>query len=239
MNDRTIPAGDNTPAKQPAKQRPQVGDYLMKIEEVPKEVRDYAVNKLSPKDADGNRLKDDAGKEVRAGIAAAKENGSYYGPVVLNNDKFIVQAVGKDRSYAVVHPKDKVELQGSTLAMLDAKKQLNGFNVQIHYTGDKAKAYPFKPKEATADQAQGQQRDQAPKAKEAKETMKPEALLAQAQEYAAGNIKNANQRAAFLKHMEAVTKQAFEPREQAAQQAAKPAPTKAQPAKQADKGIER
>ncbi|WP_150322269.1 hypothetical protein [Enterobacter hormaechei] len=69
--------------------------------------------------------------------------------------------------------------------------------------------------------------------------MKPEALLAQAQEYAAGNIKNANQRAAFLKHMEAVTKQAFEPREQAAQQAAKPAPTKAQPAKQADKGIER
>ena len=150
-----------------------------------------------------------------------------------------MQAVGKDRSYAVVHPKDKVELQGSTLAMLDAKKQLNGFNVQIHYTGDKAKAYPFKPKEATADQAQGQQRDQAPKAKEAKETMKPEALLAQAQEYAAGNIKNANQRAAFLKHMEAVTKQAFEPREQAAQQAAKPAPTKAQPVKQADKGIER
>ena len=86
MNDRTIPAGDNAPAKQPAKQRPQVGDYLMKIEEVPKEVRDYAINKLSPKDADGNRLKDDAGKEVRAGIAAAKENGSYYGPVVLNND---------------------------------------------------------------------------------------------------------------------------------------------------------
>ncbi|HBN8308912.1 TPA: hypothetical protein L3685_005977 [Pseudomonas aeruginosa] len=103
MNDRTIPAGDNAPAKQPAKQRPQVGDYLMKIEEVPKEVRDYAVNKLSPKDADGNRLKDDAGKEVRAGIAAAKENGSYYGPVVLNNDKFIVQAVGKDRSYLEAH----------------------------------------------------------------------------------------------------------------------------------------
>lgn len=29
MNDRTIPAGDNAPAKQPAKQRPQVGDYLI------------------------------------------------------------------------------------------------------------------------------------------------------------------------------------------------------------------
>ena len=68
---------------------------------------------------------------------------------------------------------------------------------------------------------------------------KPEALLAQAQEYAASNIKNANQRAAFLKHMEAVTKQAFEPREQAAQKAAKSAQTKAQPAKQADAGIER
>lgn len=223
MNERAIPAGDNAPAKQPAKQHHhQVGDYLMKIEEVPKEVRDYAVNKLSPKDA--------TGKEVRTGIAVAKENGSYYGPVVLNNDKFIVQAVGKNRSYAVVHPKDNVELQGFTLALLDAKKQLNGFNVQIHYTGDKAKAYPFKPKEAIADHAQGQHRDQAPK---------PEALLAQAQEYAASNIKNANQRAAFLKHMEAVTKQAFEPREQAAQKAAKSAQTKAQPAKQADAGIER
>lgn len=36
MNDLTIPAGNNAPAKQPAKERPQVGDYLMKIEEVPK-----------------------------------------------------------------------------------------------------------------------------------------------------------------------------------------------------------
>jgi len=237
MNDRTHSAGDNAQAKQPARQRPQVGDYLMKIEEVPKEVRDYAINKISPKDAEGHPLKDGEGKDVRAGIAVAKENGSYYGPVVLNNDKFIVQAVGKDRSYAVVHPKDKVELQGSTLAMLDAKKQLNGFNVQIHYTGDKAKAYPFKPKEATAEQ--GQQREAAKPAEKAKETMKPEAFIAQAQEYAAGNIKNAIQRAAFLKHMEAVTQQAFQPREQAAQQAAKPAPQKAQAAQQADNSIER
>lgn len=230
MNDRTVPAAGESQTVKTSKQRPTVGDYLMKIEEVPKEVRDYAINKLSPADADGNRLKDAQGKEVRAGISTAKENGSYYGPVVLNNDKFIVQAVGKDQSYAVVHPKDKVELQGQTLAMLDAKKRLNGFNVQIHYTGDKAKAYPYRAKEATADKAEAQQ----------KEAVKPETLIAQAQQYAAENIKNANQRAAFLKHMEQVTQQAFQ-REGTQQQPAKskPVPSKEQSEKAANQGIER
>lgn len=230
MNDRTVPAAGESQTVKTSKQRPTVGDYLMKIEEVPKEVRDYAINKLSPADADGNRLKDAQGKEVRAGISTAKENGSYYGPVVLNNDKFIVQAVGKDQSFAVVHPKDKVELQGQTLAMLDAKKRLNGFNVQIHYTGDKAKAYPYRAKEATADKAEAQQ----------KEAVKPETLIAQAQQYAAENIKNANQRAAFLKHMEQVTQQTFQ-REGTQQQPAKskPVPSKAQSGKTANQGIER
>jgi hypothetical protein len=233
MNDRAIQPGNDAPAQNPAAQaRPKPGAYLMQIDHVPAEVREYAVNKISPTDSSGNPLKDDAGKEVKASISVAKENGSYYGPVILNNDKFIVQAVGKQRNYAVVHPKDKVELQGSTLKMLDQKKQLNGFNVQIHYSGDKAKAYPFKPREATA-----QQEQQAP----AKEQMKSEELLAQAQEYAAKNIKNTNQRNAFMKHLEAVAKQAFDAPEQAAQQktTAKPVQQKQQPAKQADQGIER
>jgi len=233
MNDRAIQPGNDAPAQKPAAQaRPKPGAYLMQIDHVPAEVREYAVNKISPTDSSGNPLKDDAGKEVKASISVAKENGSYYGPVILNNDKFIVQAVGKQRNYAVVHPKDKVELQGSTLKMLDQKKQLNGFNVQIHYSGDKAKAYPFKPREATA-----QQEQQAP----AKEQMKPEELLAQAQEYAAKNIKNTNQRNAFMKHLEVVAKQAFDAPEQAAQQktTAKPVQQKQRPAKQADQGIER
>lgn len=236
MNDRTIESGDNTQAKQQTRPRAKIGDYLMKIDEVPKEVRDYSINKIST-DAEGNPLIDASGKEVRAGISVAKENGSYYGPVLLNNDKFIVQAVGKERNYAVVHPKDKVALQGSTLEMLDQKKRLNGFSVQIHYTGDQAKAYPYRPKEVTTDQQQEQGSQSAP----AKDTMKPEALIAQAQEYAANNIKNDIQRATFLKHMQAVAQQAFNAPEQAAQQktTAKPVQQKQQPAKQADQGIER
>jgi hypothetical protein len=235
MNDRNQPpSAAVSPAGKNTNQRPAVGDYIMKIEEVPKEVRDYAINKISPKDADGNIQKDEKGKEMRAGISTAKENGSYYGSVILNNDKFIVQAVGKDRGYAVVHPKDKVELQGPTLATLDEQKRMNGFDVQIHYTGDRAKAYPYKAKETTAEQGE------KALASKAKEAMTPETLIAKAQEYAAENIKNANQRTAFLKHMEAVTQQAFQRDTAPQQQASKPAPQKAQQTpEQAGKGIER
>jgi hypothetical protein len=185
--------------EQETKQRPLVGDYLMKIEDVPKEVREYAINKISLKDADGNFLKDENNKEIKANIAVAKENGNYYGQVVLNNDSYIVQAVGKNQNFVVVHPKNKIELQGNTLKTLDEKKQMNGFSIQVHYTGDQAKVYPFKPKE----------REEA-----IKEAMTPETLLTQAKEYAEKNIKNSSQRSAFLKHMEAVVERAFPQQQQ-------------------------
>ena len=139
MNDRTagFPAGQSQRSGGNSK---VVGNYLHKIEEVPKEVRDYAINKLNPLDAAGERIKDAHGNNITARVSTAKENGSYYGPVILNNDKFIVQAVGKDRISAVVHHKDDVALQGASLALLDAKKTMNGPSVQVHYTGDKAKA---------------------------------------------------------------------------------------------------
>ncbi len=200
MNSLSTPPAPDPKETGNSANRP-IGNFLIKIEEVPAEVRDYAINKLSPKDANGNSIKDKQGKDVRAGISTARENGSYYGPVILNNDKFIVQAVGKDRSYAVVHPKEKVKLQGSTLTMLDSKKQLNGFNVQVHYSEGQAKAYPYKPKETILDETS--------KVNE-KAIIKPEYLIAKAQEYAVSNIKHAGQRAAFLKHMEKVTQQAFQ-----------------------------
>lgn len=126
MNDRTAgsPAGQRTNANSKV-----VGNYLHKIEEVPKEVRDYAINKLNPVDAAGERIKDAQGNQITARISTAKENGSYYGPVILNNEKFIVQNDG-----AVVHHKDDVALQGASLALLDAKKTMNGTSVQVHYT---------------------------------------------------------------------------------------------------------
>ena len=228
MNDRTAgsPAGQRTNANSKV-----VGNYLHKIEEVPKEVRDYAINKLNPVDAAGERMKDAQGNQITARISTAKENGSYYGPVILNNEKFIVQAVGKERLSAVVHHKDDVALQGASLALLDAKKTMNGTSVQVHYTGDKAKAYHWSDKgKQVADPAK------ETTAKEpAKEAMKPEDFMKQAADYAKENIKNTNQREAFLKHLGNVTEQAFNKQKPEAVKTM-PAPVQA---KQADTGIER
>ena len=228
MNERTA----GSPAVQrTASNTKVVGGYLHKIEEVPKEVRDYALNKLNPGDAAGERIKDAQGNNITARISTAKENGSYYGPVILNNEKFIVQAVGKERLSAVVHHKDDVALQGASLALLDAKKTMNGTSVQVHYTGDKAKAYHWSDKgKQVADPAK------ETTAKEpAKEAMKPEDFMKQATDYAKENIKNTNQREAFLKHLGNVTEQAFNKQQPEATKTM-PAPVQA---KQADTGIER
>lgn len=207
-----------------------VGGYIHKIDQVPKEVRDYAINKLNPVDHAGERVRDAQGNAIAARVSTAKENGSYYGPVILNSERFIVQAVGKERLSAVVHHKDDVALQGGSLAMLDAKKTMNGASVQIHYSGDKAKAYPWADKSR---QGNDQTRPAAEK-EPAKEVMKAEDFMKQAADYAKGNIKNANQREAFLKHLGNVTEQAF---------GKQPEVTKSSPApalaKQADTGVER
>lgn len=219
MTDRT------TPPAEPKKKNP--GKYLSKIDEVPKEIRDYAINKLTPLDPDGNRIKDGKGNDVNASISAAKENGSYYGPVLLNNDNYLVQAVGKDRLFAIVHEKQNVAFQGAALPTLDAKKSLNGTNIQIHYTNDKAKAYPWTDKTQKADA----------KEESGEKTIKPDELLKKAVEYADANIKNSIQRQAFLKHLNNVTEQVFNKQQpEANQHRAESAPEKG---KQIETGIER
>lgn len=206
-----------------------IGNYIHKIEDVPKEVRDYALNKLNPVDEVGDRIRDGQGNPITARISTAKENGSYYGPVILNNEKFIVQAVGKERLSAVVHHKENVALQGASLTLLDAKKTMNGTSVQIHYTGDKSKAYHWADKNK---QMPGPVKvaDKTPE----KEVIKAEDFMLQATAYAKTNIKNTNQREAFLKHLGNVTNQVFN-KEQAQQAKAKilPAP------EQIQNGIER
>jgi hypothetical protein len=231
MNDRTAgsPAG-----QRPAANSKVVGGYVHKIEEVPKEVRDYAINKLNPVDAAGERLKDAQGNNITARISTAKENGSYYGPVILNNEKFIVQAVGKERLSAVVHRKEDVALQGASLAVLDAKKTMNGTNVQVHYTGEKAKAYPWADKSRQAADPGKDMPEKVSQQAPAKEALKPEDFMKQAATYAKENIKNTNQREAFLKHLGNVTEQAFNKQPEATK--TMPAPVQA---KQADSGIER
>ena len=204
-------------------QRKTPGNYLRKIEDVPKEIREYAINKLNPVDEIGNRIKDDHGNPITARISTAKENGSYYGPVILNNEKFIVQAVGKERLSAVVHNKDDVALQGASLALLDAKKTMNGTSIQIHYNGDKSKAYPWADKNKNA---------------QAKEAIKADDFINQAADYARKNIKNTNQREAFLKHLGNVTQQVFDKNQPQIRAKAKtmPAPEQTQTA---NNGIER
>lgn len=224
MNDRTA---SSTPAQSKSAPAKVAGNYIHKIEEVPKEVRDYAINKLNPVDAAGERIKDAKGDPITARISAAKENGSYYGPVILNNEKYVVQAVGKERLSAVVHRKEDVALQGASLALLDAKKTMNGTNIQVHYTGDKAKAYHW------ADKNKSEPVKEAP----AKEAVKPDDFLKKAEEYAKANIKHTGQREAFLKHLGNVTEQAFN-KEQPAQTKTRARPAPAQE-KQADNGIER
>lgn len=231
MNERTAgsPAGQRTTGNNKI-----VGGYVHKIEEVPKEVRDYAINKLNPVDGAGERIKDAQGNNVTARISSAKENGSYYGPVILNNDKFIVQAVGKERLSAVVHRKEDVALQGASLAVLDAKKTMNGTNVQVHYTGDKAKAYPWADKSKQTAEPAKDVPEKAPQQAPVKESLKPEDFMKQAADYAKENIKNTNQRDAFLKHLGNVTEQAFNKQPETTKTT--PAPVQA---KQADIGIER
>ena len=185
MNERTA----GSPAVQrTASNTKVVGGYLHKIEEVPKEVRDYAINKLNPVDAAGERIKDAQGNNITARISTAKENGSYYGPVILNNEKFLVQAVGKERLSAVVHHKDDVALQGASLALLDAKKTMNGTNVQVHYTGDKAKAYHWSDKSKQAADPAKDAPEKAPQQAPAKEAMKAEDFMKLAADYDKKNM---------------------------------------------------
>lgn len=177
---------------------------LLKVEDVPKEIRDYVLSKTAPAD-----------KSPAPAITAAKENGSYYGKVISNSDKYLVQLVGKEKLWLIAHPKDKIELQNPKLQKMDAEKQLNNANIQIHYTGDKAKAYPW-------DANKDKEKAPAPKA------LKQETLLEQAKQYAQENIKNAAQRTAFVKHMENVADKAFAPKEATRTQPEKtPAPAKA------------
>jgi hypothetical protein len=209
-----------TSPAEPKKKTP--GNYLSKIDEVPKEIRDYAINKLTPLDSSGNRIKDGKGNDVTAIISAAKENGSYYGPVLLNNDNYLVQAVGKERLFAIVHEKQNIAFQGAGLPTLEAKKSLNGTNIQIHYTNDKAKVYPW------TDKTQKVESKEEPNEK----SIKPDEFMKKAVEYADSNIKNPIQRTAFIKHLNNVTEQVFNKQ----QPEAKLAPEKGQ---QTETSIER
>lgn len=219
-----------SPAKDTLK---KVGDFVMKPELIPTELQAFVKERLG-RDPEGNPRKDEKGADLKPTVVPAKENGSYKGSIILNNENYIVQAVGREAKTAVVHRKEDVELMGSKLKWRDENKKLHNADVQIYYSGDKAKAYPWDKEKALAATAK-----EAGKNSQDKDGLKPENLLEKAQQYAAENIKNVKQREAFLKHLENVTQQATD-RQQPEQPGKAPkAAERGKKAEKADQGIER
>lgn len=171
------------------------GKYITAPDKIPPEIKAY-VDKRLGQDENGNPRKDENDKVISPAIFPAKENGSYKGKVILNNDTYLVQTIGKDERTAVVHEKANLELMGERLKFRDQKQTLHNADIQVHYTDGKAKAYPVK-----NEQQQGGVEKQAGVEKAA---INNEQMLQKAQEYAAENIKNGKSRDAFLKHFENV-----------------------------------
>nr|CAC79167.1 hypothetical protein 24.1 kDa [uncultured bacterium] len=216
--ERTIGDSANTPQKADKSKAPTVGAYRMDAGNIPPEIRNSVAGKLG----------------VEAEVFPAKENGSYKGPVIHADKDFVVQAVGKNQQTAVVHSRTDVEMMGASLKGRDANNDLENRNIQVHYRGDQAKAYPW-------DAAKEQQQRAARSTEKAADQNVSTAtkVMSEAEKYAMENIKNVKQREAFLKHLGNVTQQAFQPQqrqEQGAKEQAKPAPSQA---KQADHGMER
>ncbi|MBZ0134317.1 MAG: hypothetical protein K8D98_00100, partial [Rhodanobacter sp.] len=71
-----------------------------------------------------------------------RRNASYKGVVLLNTPDWLIQAIGRNGSTAIIHRKADVTLIGSLQAR-DRAKRLIGVSAQVHYNGDRAKAYPL------------------------------------------------------------------------------------------------
>ena len=160
------------------------GEYRMKPAEIPEGIHLSIADRLG----------------LEAEAFPAREKGSYKGPVIYADSDFIVQAVGKNQQSAVVHRREDVKIVSATLRGRDANNDLENRNIQVHYQGDSANAYPWNPEKEQ--QARAAHAAAAP-------DRNIKNVMDAATRYAGENIKNAKQRDAFMKHMDAVTKQAF------------------------------
>lgn len=186
---------------------PSVRGYRMDSGNIPQEIRNHVAAQLGPE----------------ADVFPAKENGSYKGPVIHADSGYVVQAVGKDHQTAVIHQRADVQMMGAALQSRDARNDLANRNLQVHYRGDQAKAYPWDAeKEATQRAARSTDRpaDRGAVAGQ---------VLSEAEKYALANIKNVKQREAFLKHLGNVTQQFQQPAQEQQPTPARNAPDKAAP----------
>lgn len=196
----------NSAASPSAQSRtPSVRGYRMDSGNIPQEIRSNVAAQLGPE----------------ADVFPAKENGSYKGPVIHADTGYVVQAVGKDHQTAVVHQRADVQMMGAALQSRDARNDLINRNLQVHYRGDQAKAYPWDAeKEATQRTARSTDRpaDRGAVAGQ---------VLSEAEKYAMANIKNAKQREAFLKHLGNVTQQFQQPAQDQTRNVVRNEPNKA------------
>lgn len=162
------PVQPSAQEKGPTIAKPPVsGRYVMDHKEIPKEVLAFVGQKL--------------GKD--APVNPAREGGGYKGKVLLNSGDYLVQAVGRDSSSAVVHRKADVAMVGSNLEWRNKNDRLQSVDVQIHYEGGQAKVYPWN--------------------REKEDQLR---FMNKAKDYAK-TISNDKERASFLKHIERFTGQ--------------------------------
>jgi len=129
----------------------------------------------------------------------AKAGGSYKGPVIHADESFIVQAVGRDRSSAVLHQRSDLEVQGAALRQRYQRDDLIERNIQVHYRGTTAKVFPWDPARTSSNRTDG---DGSSPAKQAQPDR--DALLATATGYARDAFKTGKQRDAFVAHVAAM-----------------------------------
>ena len=170
MTERTEPT--DAAAGASAKQKRQLGKQVMSPDAIPEGIKAAVADKL--------------GADARA--APAREGGGYKGKVIYANERYMVQAVGQKQENAVVHRKSDVEFVGQKLGWREQNGMLNGVNVQVHYNGDKAKAYVW-----------NQEREQAARAAKSQEAQGPSKDQVEARKVEmAERAKNPNSEAAML-----------------------------------------
>lgn len=108
----------------PAESSRKVGNPLFEFKDVPSEIKAAAQQRF--------------GADIRMGVP--RENGLYKGEV-FNTDRYLVQEVAT-RS-VVFHDKQNMEFVDSRLKWCNDNQRLNGAEVQVGYTGDQSKVYPY------------------------------------------------------------------------------------------------
>jgi hypothetical protein len=108
----------------PVESQRKIGGPLFDFKEVPPEIKAAAQQRF--------------GADVRMGVP--RENGLYKGEV-FNTDRYLVQEVAT-RS-VVFHQKQDMEFVDSRLKWCNENQRLNGADVQVGYTGDRPKVFPY------------------------------------------------------------------------------------------------